>query len=73
MQLKLWKVGAIGNVKEEAAVTVSNMLILKVWEKQNGFLSAPLRPFHISQFEGAGSLSLYFKLKIAWEPVDSLK
>lgn len=73
MQLKLGQVGATGNVKEEAAVTVSNMLVLEVGEKLNGFLSAPLSPFHISQFEGAGSLTLYFKLKIAWEPEDSLK
>lgn len=65
MQLKLWQVGATGNVKEEAAVTVSDMLILEVGEKQNGCLAAPLSPFHISQYEGAGSLILYFKLKIA--------
>ena len=63
--------GATGNVKEEAAITVSN--ILEVGEKQNGFLSAPSSPFHISQFEGAGSLTRYFKLKTAWEPEDSLK
>lgn len=64
--------GATGNVKEEAAVTLSNMLILKIWEKQNGFLSTPLSPFEISQFEGAAFLTFHFKLKIAWEPVEEI-
>ena len=67
--------GATGNVREEAVVAISKMLILKIGEIQNGFLSAPLSPCHGSQFEGAGSLTLYFILKIVQEAckTDSLK